>query len=160
MKTKQLTRRLMGLTILSSLFLSLVCSSCPEEYQATGIPTSFKNETDETIVMFYIFSYDRNTLKQLEPHDLNGDHVIEPDSIYHLGIRYKNMNYDKNYMRSSTHHFLVYKQSVVESHTTKELLNMELIDTIYSYSYNILKSMNFTVVHSDKKEHSGHQPNT
>lgn len=61
MKTKQLTRRLMGLTILSSLFPSLVCTSRPEGYDENGRPTSRKAESSSTTYQDFSYVFDDNT---------------------------------------------------------------------------------------------------
>ncbi|MBO4995810.1 MAG: hypothetical protein J6C78_07600 [Muribaculaceae bacterium] len=129
-----------------------LCSSCVNEV----VRTRFKNDTNETIYIYGFNEEFRDSDPSIYKYECR---KVNPYELFECDMSW--LKHEDDIQHRRTFGFAVINTDVWENMPERRQVDItQLADTIYKYSYKTFVSMNFTVVHNGKKEHSGRQPNT
>ncbi len=155
MKIKNITTIRAGMVAFFTLTILLLCSSC-ERYKDEKRYTRFKNDTNETIYIYGLSEEFRDYDPDIYKYECR---KVNPYEWFECNLPWTGCEYST--LHSQTFGFAVISTDAWENMSEYERVDIrQLADTIYKYSYKTFVSMDFTVVHNGKKEHSGRQPNT
>ena len=155
MKIKNIIAIPAGLVAFSTLIIFLLCSSCLR-YKDEKRRTRFKNDTNETIYIYGLSEEFRDYDPDIYKYECR---KVNPYELFECNLPWTGCEYST--LHSQTFGFAVINTDAWENMPENRSVDItQLADTIYKYSFKTFVSMNFTVVHSGKKEHSGRQPNT